>query len=60
MLNTLVVVSLTVVGVILLGSATAYILSRYRFAGHRALFLFIISTMMFPGVLTLIHTGLKT
>ena len=58
MLNTVVVVSLTVVGVILLGSATAYILSRYRFAGHRALFLFIISTMMFPGVLTLVPSFL--
>jgi ABC-type glycerol-3-phosphate transport system permease component len=58
MLNTLVVVSLTVIGVILLGSATAYILARYRFAGHRALFFFIISTMMFPGVLTLVPSFL--
>ncbi|MGY8823191.1 MAG: carbohydrate ABC transporter permease [Candidatus Latescibacterota bacterium] len=58
MLNTLVVALLTVVGVILLGSATAYILSRYRFIGHRALFLFIISTMMFPGVLTLVPSFL--
>ncbi len=58
MLNTLVVALLTVFGVILLGSATAYILSRYRFSGHRALFLFIISTMMFPGVLTLVPSFL--
>ena len=58
MLNTLVVAFLTVLGVILLGSATAYILSRYRFSGHRALFLFIISTMMFPGVLTLVQSFL--
>ena len=58
MLNTLVVTALTVMGVLLLGSATAYILSRYRFAGHKALFLFIISTMMFPGVLTLVPSFL--
>jgi|TARA_B100000809_G_scaffold259881_1_gene305711 ABC-type glycerol-3-phosphate transport system permease component len=58
MLNTLIVTLLTVTGVLLLGSATAYILSRYRFTGHRALFLFIISTMMFPGVLTLVPSFL--
>jgi ABC-type glycerol-3-phosphate transport system permease component len=58
MVNTLVVTALTVLGVLLLGSATAYILARYRFTGHRALFLFIISTMMFPGVLTLVPSFL--
>ena len=58
MLNTIIVALLTVTGVLLLGSATAYVLARYRFAGHRALFLFIISTMMFPGVLTLVPSFL--
>jgi ABC-type glycerol-3-phosphate transport system permease component len=58
MLNTLIVALLTVMGVLLLGSATAYILARYRFAGHRVLFLFVISTMMFPGVLTLVPSFL--
>ena len=58
MLNTLIVASLTVIGVVLLGSATAYILARYQFAGHRPLFFFIISTMMFPGVLTLVPSFL--
>ncbi len=58
MLNTLIVTFMTVLGVSLLGSATAYILARYRFLGHRALFLFIISTMMFPGVLTLVPSFL--
>ena len=58
MLNTLIVALLTVTGVLVLGSATAYILARYRFTGHRALFLFIISTMMFPGVLTLVPSFL--
>ena len=46
MLNTLIVVSLTVVGVVLFGSATAYILSRYHFIGHRTLFLYIISKII--------------
>lgn len=58
MLNTVIVALLTVSGVLLLGSATAYILARYRFAGHRALFLYIIGTMMFPGVLTLVPSFL--
>jgi ABC-type glycerol-3-phosphate transport system permease component len=58
MLNTIIVATLTVTGVLLLGSATAYVLARYRFTGHRALFLYIISTMMFPGVLTLVPSFL--
>lgn len=56
--NTIVVALLTVTGVLLLGSATAYILARYRFTGQRPLFLYIISTMMFPGVLTLVPSFL--
>jgi len=54
MINSLVVCLTTAAGVLLLGSLTAYVLSRYRFAGSTALFYFIISTMMFPGVLTLV------
>jgi ABC-type glycerol-3-phosphate transport system permease component len=54
MLNTFVVCGLTVAGVLLLGSLTAYVLSRYRFPGSRGVFYYIISTMMFPGVLTLV------
>jgi len=54
MINSLIVSGLTALGVILFGSTTAYILSRYRFLGHRAIFLLILSTMMFPGVLTLV------
>jgi len=54
MINSLVVSTLTAFGVIALGSTTAYILSRYRFLGHRAIFVLILSTMMFPGVLTLV------
>jgi len=54
MVNSLVVSILTAFGVIAFGSTTAYILSRYRFLGRRAIFLLILSTMMFPGVLTLV------
>jgi len=54
MVNSLIVSILTAFGVIAFGSTTAYILSRYRFLGSRAIFLLILSTMMFPGVLTLV------
>ena len=54
MVNSLIVSILTAFGVIAFGSTTAYILSRYRFLGGRAIFLLILSTMMFPGVLTLV------
>jgi len=58
MLNTLLVCALTAVGVLALGSGTAYILARYRFLGRNALFMLIICTMMFPGVLTLVPSFL--
>ncbi|MCL5269761.1 MAG: carbohydrate ABC transporter permease [bacterium] len=54
MLNSILVCLVTATGVLLLGSISAYILSRYRFFGSKAIFFFIISTMMFPGVLTLV------
>lgn len=54
MINSLFVVALTAFGVVFISSGTAYILARYRFFGHKAIFMFIISTMMFPGVLTLV------
>ncbi|MFH0919601.1 MAG: carbohydrate ABC transporter permease [Fibrobacterota bacterium] len=58
MVNTFIVALLTALGVTLLGSATAYILSRYKFMGHQTIFMLIISTMMFPGVLTLVPSFL--
>jgi ABC-type glycerol-3-phosphate transport system permease component len=58
MLNSFVVSLTTALGVALIGSATAYIRARYRFLGSRAVFLIIISTMMFPGVLTLVPSFL--
>jgi ABC-type glycerol-3-phosphate transport system permease component len=54
MLNSLFVSLTTAAGVILLGSMTAYILSRQRFYGAKVVYFYIISTMMFPGVLTLV------
>lgn len=57
-LNSLVVSLLTAFGVCLLGSSAAYILARYRFMGSKAIFVMFLSTMMFPGVLTLVPSFL--
>lgn len=54
MLNSIFVSSVSAFLVVLFGSMTAYILSRYRFAGSRTVFALILSTMMIPGVLTLV------
>ncbi len=54
LLNTFVVVACTALGVVICASVSAYILSRYRFVGHRAIFYYIIAAMMFPGVLTFV------
>src|SRR5690606_34993935 len=58
MLTTLLVSGLTALGVIVLGAATAYVLARHRFFGSKAAFVLIISTLMFPGVLTLVPSFL--
>lgn len=58
MATTLFVSALTALGVLALGSATAYVLARYRFLGSRAVFMIIVSTLMFPGVLTLVPSFL--
>jgi ABC-type glycerol-3-phosphate transport system permease component len=57
-LNTLFVAGITALGVTGLGSVTAYVFSRYRFPGHRALFMVILSFMMIPGILTLVPSFL--
>ncbi|MGV3614709.1 MAG: carbohydrate ABC transporter permease [Fimbriimonas sp.] len=57
-LNTLFVAAITALGVTTLGSVTAFIFSRYRFPGHRALFLFVLCFMMIPGILTLVPSFL--
>ncbi len=56
--NTLFVATVTATGVTFLGSLTAFVFSRYRFPGHKTLFMFVLSFMMIPGVLTLVPSYL--
>ena len=58
MLNSFFVCIVTAVGVIVVGSLSAYVLSRYRFPGSKVLFLVILSVMMIPPVLTLVPSFL--
>src|SRR5690349_20596231 len=44
--NSLIVCAGTVFGVVLVGSVSAYVFSRYRFPGHKWLFLAVLSFMM--------------
>src|SRR5262249_24258415 len=54
--NSLTIVILNVVGVVLTASLVAFVFSRMRFPGRGLWFSLIISTMMLPGVVTLIPT----
>ncbi len=56
MINSFVVCAATALGVLLISSVAAYTLSRNRFPGNRVVYYFIISAMMFPGVLTFVPT----
>ena len=58
MVNSILVSLASAIGVVVIGSLTAYVFSRYRFPGHRLLFLIILSFMMIPGVLTLVPSFL--
>jgi len=58
MLNSFLVCLVTAAGVILIGSISAYIFSRYKFPGHRILFILVLSIMMIPGILTLVPSFL--
>ncbi|MGI8908309.1 MAG: carbohydrate ABC transporter permease [Candidatus Sumerlaeaceae bacterium] len=58
MLNTIVVCVATVLGVLLLGSVSGYVFSRYRFRGRRLLFTVLLSIIMIPPVLTLVPSFL--
>jgi ABC-type glycerol-3-phosphate transport system permease component len=58
MLNSFIVCIASMLGVVAVGSVTAYVFSRYRFPGQRLLFLAIISFMMIPGILTLVPSFL--
>lgn len=53
-LNTIFVCVLTVLGVVIVGSVSAYVFSKCQFAGKKVLFMMILSFMMIPGVLTLV------
>lgn len=57
-LNTLFVCGVTVVGVVLIGSISAYVFSLCRFKGRKALFMVVLAFMMIPGVLTLVPSFL--
>ncbi|MFI5384584.1 MAG: carbohydrate ABC transporter permease [Fimbriimonadales bacterium] len=53
-LNTIFVCLATVLGVVGVGTVSAYVFSRCRFPGRGALFLAVLAFMMIPGVLTLV------
>lgn len=53
-LNTILVCVVTVLGVVFVGSTSAYVFSRCRFKGRNTLFLAVLGFMMIPGVLTLV------
>jgi ABC-type glycerol-3-phosphate transport system permease component len=57
-LNSILVCLVTCVGVVLVGSVSAYVFSRCRFKGRNALFLAVLAFMMIPGVLTLVPSFL--
>jgi len=58
MLSTFLVCGVTALGVIVLGSISAYIFSRYKFPGNKLFFMMIISVMMVPAILTLVPSFL--
>ena len=57
-LNTIFVCVVTGVGVVLVGSVSAYVFSRCQFKGRELLLLAVLAFMMIPGVLTLVPSFL--
>ncbi len=55
-LNSFIVSVVSVVGVLVVGSLSAYAFARYKFPGSTVIFYMVISLMMIPGVLTLISS----
>ncbi|MFE3455275.1 carbohydrate ABC transporter permease [Nonomuraea sp. NPDC059194] len=53
MLNSVIVVSFSTLGTMLLGSMAAYVLARYPFRGNRAFYLLFVSGLAFPVYLAL-------
>jgi len=54
--NTVIIATLSTFGVILSSSLVAYAFARMDFAGRDRLFLVLISTMLLPGIVTMIPT----
>jgi multiple sugar transport system permease protein/raffinose/stachyose/melibiose transport system permease protein len=54
LLNTMIVASITVPGVVLFSSLSAFAFARYSFPGRTVLFYAVISMLMVPGILTLV------
>ncbi|MGV3613810.1 MAG: carbohydrate ABC transporter permease [Fimbriimonas sp.] len=54
--NTVVIASLSTLGVLLSSSLVAYAFARLKFRGRDRLFLLLLSTMMLPGIVTMIPT----
>lgn len=54
--NSVIICGLNLVGVLLSSSLAAFAFARLRFPGRDALFLVLLSTMMLPGIVTLIPT----
>lgn len=53
-LNSIIVVSISLAGILALAAMASYVLARFRFRGNRALFLFFVSGMMVPAQLVLV------
>ena len=54
--NTAFVATMTTIGVVFSSSVVAYAFARLRFPGRDRLFLLLLSTMMLPGIVTMIPT----
>lgn len=54
MLNSIIVGTVAVLGVLLLSSMAGYVFARMRFAGKGLLYAMLLSLLMIPGILTLI------
>ena len=54
--NTLVIATIATIGTVFSSSLVAYAFARLRFVGRDRLFMILLSTMMLPGVVTMIPT----
>lgn len=54
--NTVIIASLSTLGVIVSSSLVAYAFARMQFAGRDRLFMVLLATMMLPGIVTMIPT----